>query len=64
MPRLAPYGRATTRREFLEQAGGGLGTIALASLLSGEGRLHASESDSVARPLAAKPSHEAPGHGA
>jgi hypothetical protein len=48
----------------LAQAGGGLGAIALASLLSGDGLLEAatkaSTATSPARPLAPKPSHVEP----
>lgn len=50
----------THRRSFLRQAGGGLGMVALASLLAREGQLRASTQQSDARPLAPKPAHFAP----
>jgi hypothetical protein len=59
LPRHVPHGGATTRREFLQQAGGGFGAIALASLLGRESRLHAA-TDSLARPLAPKLAHASP----
>ncbi|PHS14016.1 MAG: hypothetical protein COA78_06450 [Blastopirellula sp.] len=43
-----------TRRQLLRQCGGGLGSIALASLLQDQ---QASAADTSANPLAAKPSH-------
>ncbi len=64
LPRFVPHPRATTRREFLGQAGGGLGAIALASLMAGDGLLRASEDESSRRPLAARPAHERLGRGA
>jgi hypothetical protein len=48
------------RREFLRHAGGGFGAIALASLLQGEGLLHAAADANPPRPLASQPSHRAP----
>lgn len=59
LPRHVPHGGATTRREFLQQAGGGFGAIALASLLRGDVRLNAAIA-SHARPLAPKLAHETP----
>jgi hypothetical protein len=50
----------TTRRSFLQQAGGGLGSVALASLLAQDGLLHASTAEPSARPLAPKPAHFQP----
>jgi Protein of unknown function (DUF1501) len=58
LPRPMPPGGSSTRREFLAQAGGGLGAIALASLLSRDRLLQAGEVAS--RPLAPKPSHFEP----
>ena len=43
------------RRDFLRQAGGGIGTIALASLLAEEG--HTADSAPQANPFAPKPPH-------
>jgi Protein of unknown function (DUF1501) len=55
-PRLGPHlPRARSRREFLFEAGGGLGGIALAWLLSQESRVRGQES--AKNPLAAKPPH-------
>jgi hypothetical protein len=48
-----------TRRDFLWRAGGGLGAIALASLLAEDGLL-AAETGKKANPLAAKAPHFAP----
>ncbi|MEX0676680.1 MAG: DUF1501 domain-containing protein [Pirellulales bacterium] len=59
-PHLAAQSRCSSRREFLAQAGGGLGAIALASLLSGDRLLHAAKGDVRSRPLAPKPSHVEP----
>ncbi|MBI2826571.1 MAG: DUF1501 domain-containing protein [Planctomycetia bacterium] len=56
LPARAPAGG---RRWFLQQAGGGLGMVALASLLDQDGRLHAATHD-TAHPLAPKPPHFAP----
>jgi len=54
----------TNRREFLRQAGGGIGAIALAATLGDEGLLRTSQaagsSGGRANPLAPKPSHFAP----
>lgn len=47
------------RRGFLRQAGGGIGMLALATLLDGDGRL-AAASEAADRPLAPKPPHFAP----
>jgi hypothetical protein len=58
LPRHALLDGATTRRAFLQQAGGGFGAIALASLLAGESSSHAAEG--LQRPLAPKLSHAAP----
>ncbi|REK17998.1 MAG: DUF1501 domain-containing protein [Planctomycetota bacterium] len=55
-----PANAGTSRRAFLHQAGGGLGAIALASLLSREGLLRASTGGASARPLEPQPSHFAP----
>ena len=55
-PRLAPHlPRARSRREFLFEAGGGLGGIALAWLLSQKSRARGAES--AKNPLAAKLPH-------
>jgi hypothetical protein len=48
------------RREFLRHAGGGIGVVALASLLARDGLLHAATRPDAARPLAPKPAHFAP----
>ena len=45
-----------SRREFLWEAGGGLGGVALAALLNGDGLL-AAESATLKSPLAGKPGH-------
>src|SRR5690349_6853413 len=45
----------TSRREFLAQAGGGLGALALSALLGGEAKAHA-----ATNPLAEKAPHFAP----
>ena len=45
-----------SRREFLWEAGGGLGGVALAALLNGDGLL-AGESATLKSPLAGKPAH-------
>ncbi len=58
LPRYAPLG-ATTRRAFLQQAGGGFGAIALASLLAKENAAQAA-TGSIQRPHAPKLSHAAP----
>jgi hypothetical protein len=59
-----PDTRPTTRREFLRQAGGGFGLLALASLLDRDGLLAADASpiqvSSPANPLAPKLPHFAP----
>ena len=47
------------RRTFLSRAGGGMGAIALASLLAREGRLQAATGN-VERPLAPTPPHFEP----
>lgn len=47
------------RRAFLQHAGGGLGAIALASLLHTDGLLHAADHAGPPRPLAPQPSHRA-----
>lgn len=52
-------GLRTDRRRFLEQAGGGFGAIALASLL-GDARAARGATAPSERPLAAKPPHFAP----
>jgi hypothetical protein len=55
-PPLGPHlPRARSRREFLFEAGGGLGGIALAWLLAQESRVRGAES--AKNPLAAKPPH-------
>jgi Protein of unknown function (DUF1501) len=55
-PRLGPHlPRARSRREFLFEAGGGLGGIALAWLLSQESGVRGQEA--AKNPLAAKPPH-------
>lgn len=57
-----PCGRVqhlANRREFLQQAGGGMGALALASLLKEE-KLLAAEDAVSDSPLAPKPSHFAP----
>lgn len=60
LPRFAPPG-ATTRRAFLQHAGGGFGAVALASLLAGEMPVQASHaSASNTRPLAPRPPHDGP----
>ncbi|MBI3881451.1 MAG: DUF1501 domain-containing protein [Verrucomicrobia bacterium] len=48
--RLSKESRSTTRREFLWQSGGGLGGIALASLLGRQGLLAAEAPPASARP--------------
>jgi hypothetical protein len=53
--RTAHYSVAQSRREFLFQAGGGFGALALSWLLSRDG--YASESRPSSNPLAAKPPH-------
>ncbi len=50
----------TTRRSFLRHAGGGLGTVALASLLAQDGLLRAATGEPATRPLAPKPAHFRP----
>src|SRR5688572_5236916 len=50
-----PLSQPTSRRQFLRQAGGGFGVVALASLLEGEGLLQASES--IPNPLTPKKPH-------
>ena len=57
---LAEPNRSFDRRRFLQQAGGGLGAVALASILSGDGLLQTAAADSVAHPLAPRPPHVAP----
>jgi hypothetical protein len=57
--RWKPPATAFTRREFLSQAGGGFGAIALASLLAGE-QIAKAATPSVQRPLEPKSSHFAP----
>lgn len=54
---MNPY---TNRRQLLSQAGGGMGMLALASLLADQGLvspLSAATSDAAINPLAAKPAH-------
>jgi hypothetical protein len=56
---------ATTRRDFLMQAGGGFGSIALASLLNEKGGISTANADDAAResaadPLSPKPTHFEP----
>src|SRR5207247_2526320 len=53
-------GPPTSRRRFLERAGGGLGLIALATLLQEQGLLARDAPAPVASPLAPKPPHFAP----
>src|SRR4051794_33752578 len=48
---------ATTRRDFLHRAGGGLGAVALHWLLAQEARADAPRSPASKNPLAAKPPH-------
>jgi len=48
------------RRAFLAQAGGGLGAIALTSLLAADGLSARALADSPSRPLAPKPPHAQP----
>jgi len=57
--RVQPAGSAN-RREFLRHAGGGLGMVALASLLHQEGLLAAPTHPTASRPLAPKPPHIGP----
>lgn len=45
------------RRAFLQHAGGGLGAIALASLLQSDGLLRAADQTNRPRPLSPQPSH-------
>jgi hypothetical protein len=58
--------RATSRRQFLARAGGGFGTIALASLLKADSLLAADDSafrtphSAFPNPLAPRPTHFAP----
>ena len=54
--RLPPSPSAQSRREFLWRSGGGLGGIALASLLGGEGLLGAAET-TAPRPAPRRPHH-------
>jgi hypothetical protein len=56
--RLTPPEGCCSRREFLAQAGGGFGAIALASLLAGEKALPAAPA--ATRPLLPKPAHFQP----
>lgn len=53
----SPRHRLVGRREFLQHAGGGLGGVALASMLSRDGVLAA---EALQNPLAARPGHFAP----
>src|SRR6266508_2417177 len=59
-----PETQPTSRREFLRRAGGGLGILALASLLDHEGLLAAepivNEQSPAAGPLAPRPPHFVP----
>jgi hypothetical protein len=57
---LIPSTRLGERRAFLQQAGGGLGAIALASLLARDGLLHAAPAQETPRPLAPRASHIEP----
>jgi hypothetical protein len=57
---LAECDGRLARRAFLRQAGGGLGMVALASMLAREGMLHAAARPSASRPLAPKPPHVEP----
>jgi hypothetical protein len=51
---------AFDRRAFLRQAGGGIGVVALATLLDGDRLLHAATGPARNRPLAPQPSHVQP----
>jgi hypothetical protein len=55
--RLTPPDRFSTRREFLAKAGGGLGAIALASLVWAD---RPSLASTTARPLSRRPAHFEP----
>jgi hypothetical protein len=55
---LLHYERPTSRRDFLTRAGGGMGLLALLSLLQGEGK--ADEAESPANPLAPREPHFKP----
>ena len=61
-PVEAHFPRSTTRRDFLLRAGGGLGGVALASMLHGEGLLPAARGATAAPgdPLAVRQPHFAP----
>jgi Protein of unknown function (DUF1501) len=59
LPRLTISGSSSTRRDFLRQAGGGLGAIAAASLLARDGLLPAAAAAQT-RPLEPKASHFEP----
>src|SRR4051812_19877259 len=50
-----PPSRPTSRRAFLQRAGGGFGALALASLLDRDGLLHGEEK--ALNPLAPRPPH-------
>ena len=58
LPPHAAHGATTTRRTFLQQAGGGFGAIALASLLASEQKTFAATGE-LARPLAPRLTHQA-----
>ncbi len=55
-----PLPPSATRRNFLWQLGGGLGGVALSSLLAREGLLAAPSPEAASNPLASKPPHFAP----
>jgi len=52
-----PKSSLLNRRDWLRHAGGGLGGIALTSLLARDGWLHAAESPALLNPLAPHPPH-------
>jgi len=52
-----PKSSLLSRRDWLRHAGGGLGGIALTSLLARDGWLHAAESPAQPNPLAPRPPH-------
>ncbi|MEX2112973.1 MAG: DUF1501 domain-containing protein [Pirellulales bacterium] len=61
MPRdHEPLHGSYDRRDFLRQAGGGLGVVALVSMLARDGQLHAATGLPDARPLSPKPTHFQP----
>jgi hypothetical protein len=60
MHRLLPSQHSLDRRTFLRQAGGGLGVVALASLLDRDALVRAAAADGATRPLTPKISHREP----